>query len=142
MFSLANEKAKLPDAAFFLGAVGAWLLSACILLVISTVGANLAGLGEQGLGYLSSLLSFLCAVSAGAAAVRRSGAPRFLTAILTGTGLVILLLTAGFLTKGGELDPSSVLSVVSFSYAGALLGAALRPKTGRTSSRHAFHLKN
>ena len=61
MFSLANEKTKLPDAAFLLSAAGAWLLSACILLVVTTIAANLAGLGEQGLGYLSSLLSFLCA---------------------------------------------------------------------------------
>ena len=139
---MSNEKAKLPEAAFLLSAAGAWLLSACILLAVTTLAANLAGLGEQGLGYLSSLNSFLCAVAAGAAAVKRSRASRLLTALLTGTGLVILLLTAGFLVKGETLDPSAVLSVVSFTYAGALLGAALGPKAGRPSSRHAFHMKN
>ena len=139
---MPNEKPKLPDASFLPGAACAWLLCACVLLLLTTLSANLTGMGEQGIGYLSSLNSFLAAAAAGLAAAKRSRAPRLLTALMTGTALVILLLTVGFLAKGEEMDPSSVLSVVSFSYAGVLLGAMLGPKAGRQHSRHSFARKN
>jgi len=142
VFSLPNENVKLPDASFLPGAACAWLLCACVLLVLTTLTANLTGMGEQGLGYLSSLNSFLAAAAAGLAAAKRSRAPRLLTAVITGAALVILLLTVGFLTKGEEMDPSSVLSVVSFSCAGVLLGTVLGPKPGRRHSRHSFVRKN
>lgn len=135
---MPREKRTVPDASFLLHAAAAWFLSACLLLCLTTLIANLTQMGEQGIGYLSSLCSFLCAAAAGIAAARRSGTSRFLTALLTATALVILLLTVGFLAEGQKLDPSSVLSVVSFSYAGALLGSILAVKPGKRAGRHRF----
>ena len=137
-----SENGKLPDIRTVITAAAVWLLCAVVLLCAGTLTANAAGLGEQALGYLSSAISFVCAVAAGIAAARRRRAPRLITALVTGTALVILLLTSGFLIKGSEMDPSSLLSVVSFSYAGVLLGVFLSPGPGRRGTRSAFRHHN
>lgn len=133
---------KLPDGSFLLNAAAAWFLSAVLLIGIASVLANTAGMGEQGIAYLSSALSFLCAAAAGAAAAKKSPSNGFVTALMTGSFLVILLLTAGFLTAGRNLDPSSILSLVSFSYAGALVGTLLMPKTVKKSSKKRNYRRN
>ncbi len=130
---------KLPDGAFLLHAAAAWTVSACLLLCVGSALANAAGLGEQGISYLSSCLSFLCAAAAGAAASRRAGTAGLWTALMTGTFLVILLLTLGFLIQGQDMDPASILSLVSFTYAGALVGVLLMPKKRKkTQKRYAY----
>ena len=127
---------KLPDGSFLLNAAAAWFLSAVLLLCIASVLANAAGLGEQGVAYLSSAVSFLCAAAAGTAAARKSTSNGLVTALMTGGFLVLLLLTVGFLIAGRNLDPSSILSLVSFSFAGALVGTLVMPKTAKKSSKH------
>ena len=123
MFS--GEKTQLPEGSFFISAAAAWLLSACVLLAAATLAANLTGMGEQGMGILSSALSFLCAAAAGRAAAKKQRTKKLLTAFLTSAMLVILLLTVGFLIQGPELDPSSILSLVSFTYAGVFFGVCV-----------------
>ena len=129
MFS--GEKTQLPEGAVFINAITAWLLSAGILLVLATLAANLAGMGEQGMGILSSLLNFLCAAAAGWAAAKRQRKSGLLTVLLISAALVVLLLTVGFLIGGKELNPSPILSLVSFTFAGVLFGAMVlyRPQS-------------
>lgn len=141
VFSLSDEKQILPDTGFLVSAMAAWCMCALVTLSLTALLAATTGMGEQVLGYLSSANSFICAAAAGAAAISRSRLPRFFTALLTGTALVILLLTAGFLIRGEEMDPSSILSVVSFSYAGALTGCVFRLKPGKQRGRRPFHSK-
>ena len=120
-----NEKEEFRDLSFLLSAAAAWLLCAVVLLSLGTLLANGTGMGEQGIAYLSSALSFLCAAAAGRSAARRRKSSALSTALLSATALVILLLTVGFLIKGESMDPSSILSLVSFTYAGVLLGTTL-----------------
>ena len=141
VFSLSDEKHILPDAGFLVSAIAAWCMCALLMLCMTALFAATTGMGERVLGYLSSINSFICAAAAGAAAINRSRMPRFFTALLTGTALVILLLTAGFLIRGEEMDPSSILSVVSFSYAGVLTGSVFRLKPGKQRGRRSFHAK-
>ena len=127
---LSGEKMKWPEGSVFISAAAAWLLSACVLLFAATLAANLTGMGEQGMGILSSVLSFLCAVASGWAAAKKQHANRLLTALITAAMLVVLLLTVGFLIRGTELNPSSILSLVSFTYAGVLFGALILYRPG------------
>lgn len=142
VFLSVSEKVKWTDGRFLLSAAAAWLLSAVLLLTISTILANSANFGEQALGYLSSANSFLCAAVAGHFAAKKSKAGRLSVALITGTALCILLLTVGFLAKGEEMDPSSVLSVVSFTYAGVLTGVFLIPKSGKTNGKYRYYRRN
>lgn len=139
VFVFFSKMEKLPDGRFLLSAAAAWLLGASVLLCVGSLIANAAGLGERGVAYLCSAVSFLCAVIAGSAASRRSGTNGIVTALLSGSFLVILLLTVGFLIAGRDMDPSSILSLVSFTYAGVLVGILLMPKTvKKPAKRHSF----
>ena len=139
---MSNEKTILPDAGFLASAAAAWCLCAVVLLCMTALIAASTGVGEQMLGYLSSFNSFFCASAAGAAAINRSRMSRMFTALVTGTALVILLLTVGFLIRGEEMDPSSILSVVSFTYAGVLTGTVFRLKSVKHSTRYSFRKRN
>ncbi len=139
---LLSKIEKLPDGKFLLHAAAAWTVSACALLCISALAANAAGMGEQSLAYLGSAVSFLCAAAAGAAAAGHSEAAGLLTALLTGTFLVILLLTLGFLIRGHEMDPSSILSLVSFTYAGVLTGVLLLPGSGKKARKRRAYTRH
>ena len=129
---------KWPGGSVFISAAAAWLLSAFVLLTASALTANLTGMGEQGIGILSSALSFLCAAASGWAAAKKQRTNRLLTALITSTMLVVLLLTVGFMIQETELNPSSILSLVSFTYAGVLFGALIMywPKTAVRKSPH------
>lgn len=135
---LFRENTKLPDGRFLLSAGCAWLIGAALLLTVGTFAANAAGMGERGLGYLSSGISFLAAVAAGSAAVRKNPAARLLTALIAATALVIALLTIGLLAEGEEMNASAVLSIVSFTYAGVLLGAVMAPGKKRYGKKNHF----
>ena len=94
------------------------------------------------MGYLSSGISFLCAAAAGSAAAKKSRTKSLLTALLTSTALVISLLTVGFLIKGREMDPSSILSVVSFTYAGVIFGMLVLYRPSRNTKKKASFATN
>ena len=128
-----------PDGRFLLSAAAVWGLSALVLLCLAALTANLAGFGEAGLGRLSSAISFLAAAAAGAAAARKRQKGGFVTALLTATALVILLLTVGVIAEGRAMDPSAVLSVASFTYAGCLVGAVLFPRQRKKQGKHKLY---
>lgn len=134
VFLFKKENTKLPDLRFLLAAGAAWLAAACILLLAAASAASIFELGERGLGYLSSAVSFLAAVMAGMFASRKMRMSGLFASLLTATVLVIALLTAGFLAEGEKMDPSAVLSIVSFTYAGVIFGVLLRP-TKKPSGR-------
>ena len=104
-----------------LRAMGAWAMAALALLPLAALLLSRLSVGSAALGYWSSGLSFLTAVFAGLTAGDRQRAGSLPVCLLTGLFLCITLLTAGILTGGG-LDPSGILSVVSFTFAGVLLG--------------------
>ncbi len=118
-------KGELPDSSFLLRAAAAWLLCALILLPAAALVLNASGATERALSMTSSAISFLAAVGAGIAAAKKRRTGVVYTALLSAAVLVTALLTVGFLIAGEKLDPSAVLSLVSFSFAGCLFGAVV-----------------
>lgn len=130
-----GENRGLPDGRYLLRAGLAWLVSAGVLLLVSTLAANSLGLGEQGLGIMSSAVSFLAACFSGIAATRCCPVSKLFVSLTTATALVIFLLTVGFLIKGEGMNASAILSIVSFTYAGVLTGSIL-PRRKRNGIKY------
>ena len=139
---LSVKKVEFPNGLFLVRALTSWLLCAAILLVIAALIANAAKMGEQGMAYLSSGISFLCAAAAGKAAAESKKTNNPGIALITATALVIFLLTAGFLIRGEDMAPSSVLSLVSFGYAGVLFGSLILYKPDRPRSKRTVNPRN
>lgn len=135
-----GENRTLPDGRYLLRAGLAWTVSAAVLLLAGTLAANSLGLGEQGLGIVSSAVSFLSAFAAGIAAARGYTGQRLIVSLTTATALVIFLLTVGFLIKGEEMNSSAILSIVSFTYAGVFSGTILPPRKKAGKRYHAAKL--
>ncbi len=129
----------LSDPRYLLSAAAAWMLSALVLACIATMLANAFGLGEQGIAYLSSALSFVCAAVAGLAAARKRKAASLSAALICAAALVIALLSIGFLIEGSKLNPSSILSLVSFTIAGVLFGNLILYHPDRKKKKRAFY---
>ena len=128
---LLKDQWRLPNVGFLLNALCGWLVGAVLLLFLTTLIANTAGIGELGLGYMSSAISFFAAVTAGISAARRQSAARLPAALIAATALVIALLTIGFLIRGEGMNSSAILSIVSFTYAGVITGMLLHLKEKR-----------
>ena len=116
-------KGEYYDSGFLLSAFAVWLISAFSLLVVSSVILNEVGCSEQTLGYVSSAISFVSALSAGIAAARKRKSGKIYTALLTASVLVTSFLTLGFLIKGAEIEPSAIMSIISFTFSGCMVGA-------------------
>lgn len=131
---LSNVKVEAWEPRTILSALAAWAISALILLCIASLILSKISLGEGAMGYVSSALSFLSAVFAGAAQGRAKSGGIIYPALLTAAVLVTALLTIGFIVEGADLQSSGVLSVVSFTFSGCLLGAVL--SGGKKSKSH------
>ena len=118
----------MPDGRSLLRAIAAWVLSAPVFLAMAAFAANVTGAGEMSIGYISSAVSFLSAAAAGYNAMRNQKSAGIAAALITATAIVIMLLSVGFLIKGEEMNASSMISLVSFTYAGILVGAIGIPK--------------
>lgn len=116
-----------------------WMLAALILCFLTACVIRAHGIGSENFSYLSAGLSFLCAMAAGVVGGRGEG--RLGAALLCAVFLCVLLLTVGFLAGGGALDPSQVLSVVSFTAAGCLAGSLLFGGKGGGKNRSSFQKK-
>ena len=116
-----------------LRALAAWAAAALVLTLCAALLVWRTEIGSGALGYLSSALSFLAACAAGLVSARRQGRG-LLPALVTATALVLVLLTLGFLIRGEGAEPSALLSLVSFSYAGCLLGSMLAG-SGKTGGK-------
>lgn len=126
---LSNVKVEAWEPRTILSALAAWAISALVLLCIASLVLSKISLGEG-----SSALSFLSAVFAGAALGRAKSGGIIYPALLTAAVLVTALLTIGFIVEGADLQSSGVLSVVSFTFSGCLLGAVL--SGGKKSKSH------
>ena len=112
------------DLSFLARAFAAWSVCAAALLLCGAVLYASDGAGLSSLGYASSLISFLAAVGAGAAAASAGKERRLLRGLLSAACLSAVLMLTGFLIKG-KLDGSAVLSVLSFTLTGCVLGSML-----------------
>ena len=117
-----------------LRAILVWGGSAILLLTLTSLILAKASAGSEILGYCSSAISFVCAAAAGFSATQQRRDMPLWQGALIAIILVILLLTLGFLVKGKDLNPSGIMSVVSFTFAGALLGT-LASRKGRGKKR-------
>lgn len=116
-----------------------WIASAVILCFLTACVIRAHGVSSAVFGYVSSALSFLCALLAGAAGA--GGEKRLSSALLCGAGLNLVLLTAGFLIAGEDMDPSGILSVLTFTVAGCLTGAILFGGRKKETKRGDFRKK-
>ncbi len=120
-----SEKRRISaDLSFLPRALATWAVCAAALLLSGAVLYASDAAALSSLGYASSLISFLSAVGAGAAAVLPQKEGRIVKGLVSAVCLSGLLLLTGFLIRG-KLDGSAVLSVLSFTFTGSVLGAML-----------------
>ena len=125
---------KAPGLRMLFRAFLIWSLIALLLLVLSSLVLAQMHVGSSVLGYVSSAISFLASFAAGISLGRGEG-NRLYPALLLALLLVILLLTLGFLAGDRSLNPSGILSVVTFTASGVLVGSLFRLQPRRRKSR-------
>lgn len=116
---------KEVNVRFLITALTAWLIASVLLLILASACVSLSGMGEEGLGYVNSALSFLAALAAGAAAIRARKKRAVYTGLVSGVTITIIALTLGYIISGRDIAPDGVLSVATFTLSGALLGSVL-----------------
>lgn len=107
-----------------------YLLTGMLLVPIAALIADQTRLSEAQFGILCSVLSFLCALSAGLAG--RRGVP---AGLCIGILLCLVLLTLGVLVGAGTPDNSGILSVVSFTLSGCLVASVFFRKAKKRARR-------
>ena len=115
------------DLLFLPRALAAFLICAVVLLLSAAVLYASGAASLSTLGYASSVISFFSGVGSGAVAALDRKKGRFLIGFSSGLCLSALLLLIGFLIKG-MLNGSAVLSVVSFTLSGCIVGSILNMK--------------
>ena len=135
---MSETEKRSRDLSFLPRALAAWTVCAAALLISGAVLYASDAASLSSLGYASSIISFLSAVGAGAAAASSQKEGRIVKGILSALCLTALLLLTGFLIRG-RLNASAVLSVFSFTLTGCALGAML-PFQKRKRAR--FRSKN
>ena len=128
-----------PGLHMLVRALCVYVLSAFLLLVLASFLLWRSDVGSHVLGYVSSGISFLASFLSTRLLLHAQKSRSLVTAMLFGVLLVILLLTLGFLAGERSLDPSGVLSVVSFTFAGVLLGGLLPRALFPHKSAHRHH---
>ncbi len=115
-----------------------WLAGALGLLLLSSLLIASSGASSRALGYASSAIHFIAALLTAAALVREGKGRGPVLGLLTGGGLCLLLLLLGCLIDARGLSADAVLSLVSFTLAGALLGSLTGGAPGGRRKRHSF----
>ena len=113
----------------------AWAMTALFLLLLASATLAGTGTGSGILGYVSSAVSFLSALAAGLLGTDRKRGRLLLQGLAVALLLILVLLTAGFLASERQLNQSGVLSVVSFTVAGALLGSVISGQSGASGRK-------
>ena len=102
-----------------------WLLTSVALLAFFSLIISRTAAPERAMAYFSSALCFLAACAAGQqVAKEQTAAPLFCGAICT-VFLVLPLLLCGVLIDRKSMSSDSIMSLISFSLAGALFGSIL-----------------
>lgn len=125
---MSREPIEHAQRQLWLRVFGVWLLCALLLsLLCSLFIAQSSGSSRQ-LGYAGSAVSFISAAAAAGYLVRQGKGRSLLAGLLVGLGLCVLLLLAGCLIDARHLSPDAVLSIVSFTFSGSLVGSLLRAR--------------
>ena len=130
-----------PSLLFLFKAWAAWLFSAVFFLLVFGLLIEYSSCSSTHMAYLCSLLSFLASVSAGLIAVRSSRLSYFVTGVACALSTLALLLLVGLLFDRKSFDSGAVLSLVSFTLSGYLVGAFFSGKT-RKKHRSAHTLRH
>ncbi len=118
---------KLLNLRSLLRALLVWSVSALLLLILSAAILSSINSGSRILAYLSSAISLLSSFAATISAVKSGGKNRMLTAVICATFISLVLLLLGFVISRSGLSPDGILSVVMFTFSGALLGGFAAP---------------
>ncbi len=123
-----------PALLFLLKAMLIWPAAAVILLILCTAIISGFNISASSVAYFSSGISFLSAMSASIAVSAGQTGRKLKYALLTGLVLTVMLLMLGFIVEGRDLSADGVLSVISFTMAGTVVGGVLAPssKSGKT----------
>ncbi|MBR1456300.1 MAG: hypothetical protein IJ594_03960 [Oscillospiraceae bacterium] len=113
----------------------AWIVCTAVGLILAASLVAKGAVGHSTVGYVSSALSFAAAICAGAASKSAGGGLG--RALLRALATVVVLLTIGSLLSRGALTSAGILSVVTFTIAGYLVGSVL-PLRGRRPKRRAL----
>lgn len=130
-----NKVIEFPDVRFVLNAVVAWCVSALLLVVIASLITTASGISLNAVAYISSALSFISAFVAGMRAMRERGKGAIITGAVVGVTITILALTLGFIIDAAKIQADGILSVVTFTIAGAVTGSVLCPQKKRKKGR-------
>ena len=133
---MPRNPVEAGEAGFLLRGILRWCAAAAALLCAASLILWKAEAGAAVFGYVSSAISFFCALLTGKEAARKK--KRWMAGLILGLFLTVLLLTAGYLAAGSELAPDGVLSVAAFTMSGAMAGTLLFPSNGgkRPSRAH------
>ena len=112
---------------FLIKAFTSWLMCAAIMCLFFALIICKTSLESSYIGYISSFISFGCAVVAGYRASKSRKGNNLYTCIYTSLFLIILLLTIGFVIGDNNIKSSSIISVSSFSFAGVMMGSNVIP---------------
>lgn len=116
----------------------AWLATAAFLLLLFSFALSRTATSEKALGYAGSVLSFAAACAAGVQSAKGRKGPPLVCGLLCAVSLVLPLLLCGVLIDRSSLSADSVMSLVSFSLAGALFGSVfLSGRAKKKRRRHA-----
>lgn len=137
----AKKMTENLDMRFLARAGGAWALSAIVLLLIASMIVSRASIGAGTIGYISSAISFLAACFAGASAAQHRADGGIYTGLITAAAISTALLTIGFIVEGAEIEASAVLSVVTFTFSGCLVGSVFLQRNGRKNKKTRFSPK-
>ncbi len=130
------------DLKFLFRGIVVWSISALVLLLILSAVVSKCSISSSSIGYISSALSFATAFLAGTLALKGNNNGLLVKGFILSAALTILLLTVGFIIKGDCMKPSGILSVVSFTLSGCLLGCVMSSFFKGNSSGRKFKRKN
>lgn len=137
---MERKGAEAIDIRYLLSSLLFWMMCSAIMLPFAALGAHIFKCGETALAYISSSLSFVSALLAGAKAMHTRKRNAIGTAFVTGVCIIILALTLGFIVAGEKLDAAGILSVVTFTISGSLVGAVFFPGQKKQSRRKGLNI--
>ena len=109
-----------------------WCLTTLGLLALFSLLLWQLELPSRFMAYASASVSFASAAVLAWRAARQYK-NRILTALVLAAFLVLFLLITGYLLSGGAYTKDAILSISSFTLAGALAGSLLAPQQHRTA---------
>lgn len=116
----------------------AWLCAALVLLLPCSLLFSRGAFSSRALGYASSAISFAAALAAAATLVSERKGRGPILGLLTGGALCAVLLLLGCLINARAMNANAVLSLCSFTLAGALVGSLLGERPGKARQKSAF----